>query len=100
MTNTMTEHIAMLIEGAKLNKIVEVYYRYLKKDQDAEQRHGLIQPLKWVQGKNGTLQVLTWDTEVANWRRFEVENIESIHVTNDPWTNTTLEETITTTPYH
>lgn len=87
-------NLQYLIFGAQMKKQVEILYRYLDNGELLSRRYGAIQPIKWVNGRKG-VHVLAWDTGKNNWRRFAVENIERVLITDMDWTNNELEQTIT-----
>lgn len=98
--NDRTElNIQYLVFGAKMKKQVEIQYRYLYKEEKESRRYGSIQPIRWLYGKDGSLHILGWDTEKDNWRRFAVENIERVFVTDIDWTNHELEEALDLLPH-
>lgn len=80
-----------LILGAEMNKQVEIFYRHMYPNERRHQgkpvsRFGCIQPIKWQKGKEkNTLLILTWDCENEGWRRFNVENIERVQLTDRDW---------------
>jgi predicted DNA-binding transcriptional regulator YafY len=73
--------VMYLLLGAKLQRQVEIIYMYLDKPQ---KRYGSVQPIKWCQGRKG-LHILTWDTEKEEYRRFAVENIQRVNLTDKEW---------------
>lgn len=90
MTNVQTV-FTYLILGAQMNKQVEIFYRHMYPEQRRYEgkptsRFGCIQPIKWEKGKKkNTVLILTWDCEEQNWRRFNVENIERVQLTDKDW---------------
>lgn len=79
-----------LILGAKLGKQVEIFYHHMYPEKRRAEgkpaaRYGSIQPVRWVKGRFGKLQVLAWDVEKGGWRRFAVENIERVQLTDIDW---------------
>lgn len=96
--NRFDLNIQYLIFGAKMGKLVEIDYRYIDKNTVFTHRFGSIQPIKWLEGREG-LHILAWDSDVDNWRRFAVNNIEQVCVTDSDWTNTELKETLSTIPH-
>ena len=85
--------IQYLVFGAKMNKLVEIEYKYLDNGEAKQKRYGAIQPIKWLEGRKG-IHILAWDTVINDWRRFAVENIVHVYITDEDWTNQTLTEKI------
>jgi predicted DNA-binding transcriptional regulator YafY len=85
--------IQYLVFGAKMGKLVEIEYKYLDDGDYKFKRYGFIQPIKWLEGRKG-IHILAWDAKEHNWRRFAVENIERVHVTDEDWVNKTLTEQV------
>lgn len=97
--NERTElNVQYLVFGAKMRKQVEIQYKYLDGGEFRQRRYGAIQPIKWLIGRKGT-HILAWDTEAENWRRFAIENIERVFVTDVQWTNEEIAETLTVLPH-
>lgn len=80
--------IQYLLFGAKMEKQVEIQYEYLDKTK-GDQRFGSIQPVKWLTGRKGT-HILAWDTAANQYRRFALENIKRVFVTDIDWANKDL----------
>lgn len=91
-------NIQYLVFGAKMQKQVEIQYKYLYKGELASRRFGMIQPIKWLTGEKG-VHILAWDVEADMWRRFAVQNIERVFVTDIEWANKELQETVSLLPH-
>lgn len=77
MVNTMDrKEVVKEIRKAVLNgKVVDLVYRYLKNPAQRGLRVAHIQPVKWLEGVKGDLQLLAWDVENLGWRRFSLNNV-------------------------
>lgn len=76
----ITEYLML---GAIMKKVIEIDYI----QENKRKRVGGIQPIKWLEGREG-LQILTWDTDSNDWRRFEVSKIIRVTITDMEWRNT------------
>ncbi len=82
---SLEKAITALEEGNREKKIVKILYEYVEDSEKSGLRFADVQPLRWVTGKNGSLQILTWDLVKDSWRRFEVKNIIASEVTSLDW---------------
>src|SRR5690606_9873765 len=82
---TSTDVLQDLIEGAVKKKIVKIVYKYKEGAVKGGLQTRSIQPVRWELGRFNDLQILAWDLDRHGWRRYSVDNIICILVTDDPW---------------
>jgi predicted DNA-binding transcriptional regulator YafY len=87
MTNGMAKLDVMkeLIDGAVRGKIVKIVYRTMTEAATRGLLTRNIQPIRWEMGKFESIQLLAWDLDRHGWRKYAIDNIICITVTDENW---------------
>lgn len=70
--------------GAKFQRLVKIRYQYLDKSFQRTEREAYVQPVDWLIGRKG-IHILGWDLVRNDWRRFALENIIEVSLTDMKW---------------
>jgi hypothetical protein len=74
-----------LVTGATERKVVKIGYKCMS-DTDNKVLHSrAIQPIRWEVGHFGVVQIMSWDLDKHDWRKYIVDNIIALVVTKDDW---------------
>ncbi|MNV28473.1 hypothetical protein D3C71_1196650 [compost metagenome] len=44
-----------------------------------------VQPIRWALGRFSEVQLICWDLDCYNWRKYTIDKIIRITVTEDKW---------------